>query len=323
MCYKRILMQPVLYLAPIMGVTNYLYRKVYSSFFRAFDFAVIPFINKGNVKKRGRILDNEILKENNRNLPAIVQVLTNDPNDILTVAENISRLGKNVVNWNLGCPFPNVVNKKRGGGFLPYIDEIKIFLDKVMPVIPIELSIKMRLGINTPDSIIKLMGIFNDYPIKEIIIHPRTVKQQYEGIPDLATFEECLSISKNEVVYNGDIFTAEDYAGLKKRFSKVNKWMIGRGALKNPLLPERIKNNLPSDTLNKKDMERIQSFHDALLEDYIKILSGERHVMDKMKEVMSYLTSVFPEPEKCHKKIIKTKTVVEYRAVITGLFEGG
>lgn len=304
-----------------MGITNYIYRKAYSSIFQCFDIAFIPFINKGNMEKRNTALKKEISNENNINLTAVVQVLTNNPGDLLTIANNVFSVGEKVVNWNLGCPFPRVVNKKRGAGFLPYIDEIRFFLDKVMPQIPIELSIKTRLGIDSPDNILKLINVFNEYPIKEIIIHPRTVKQKYDGIVDLDAFGECLEISKNEIVYNGDIFSISDFLKLKKRFPIVKKWMIGRGALKNPILPEKIKNGSYDEKLNNNDFKRIKHFHDMLLSDYKKVLSGEKHLLDKMKEVMSYLTCILKEPGKSFKKIIKTQCLSEYAVTLNRLFE--
>lgn len=65
-----------------------------------------------------------------------------------------------------------------------------------------------------PEEFYELVDIFNKYPIKELIIHPRTQKDYYQNKPNLKIFKDALALSKNPVCYNGDIFTVKDYAGL-------------------------------------------------------------------------------------------------------------
>jgi len=310
-----------LILAPLLGVTNYLFRSVYSTHFKSFDRAIIPFITKGNFDKKTSILKRELSSEINKNLPATAQILTNNPDDFIICAKNVYSLRGKVLNWNLGCPYPQVIKKRRGGGMLPYVDDIKNFLDKAIPSIPVKMSIKVRLGLDTSDTIYKLIEIFNDYPLEELIIHPRTVEQLYTGSVDLDVFSECLTLSKHEVVYNGDIYTVADYKRLKERFPEIKKWMIGRGAVRNPLLAEKIKNESLDERLSENDLIRIMNFHDDLVEAYKKILSGDKHLLDKMKEVISYLYFSFDSNDKTLKKILRSQTLQEYLFSTRSLFK--
>ena len=95
-------------------------------------------INRSHIK--------DILPENNHGMPVIPQIIGNDPAGFIQLATRCHELGYDTVNWNLGCPFPMVAEKRRGSGLLPHPGMIRAFLDEVMPAIPTRLSIKTRIG---------------------------------------------------------------------------------------------------------------------------------------------------------------------------------
>ncbi len=101
-------------------------------------------------------------------MPIVPQIIGNNHENFIPLARQLSDLGYKTVNWNLGCPFPMVAKKQRGSGLLPYPDKIDNFLEKTVPAIPNQLSIKIRLGRKTPDELVKLLPIFNRYPLQEI-----------------------------------------------------------------------------------------------------------------------------------------------------------
>ena len=87
----------------------------------------------------------------------------------------------------------------------------------------------------------RLIPVFNRYPLKRIIVHPRTGVQMYAGTVDLDAFESCLANITHPVVYNGDIHNLDRFRALEARFDKVSGWMVGRGILADPFLAETIK----------------------------------------------------------------------------------
>jgi tRNA-dihydrouridine synthase len=211
-----------------------------------------------------------------------------------------------------------VVKKGRGSGMLCYPDRVESFLEKTMPALKPNLSIKLRIGLKYPDDVLELIPIFNQYPLEELIIHPRTGLQMYEGKVDLDMFERCLGLSKHRVVYNGDIDSAEKLELLAKRFGSVDRWMIGRGLIGNPFLAEKIKFHT-----EKPYAERIKimkAFHDNLFEEYLKILSGPAHITNKMKEIWTYMGNFFENGEKIRKRINKTHHRDNYIDVVNKVF---
>ncbi|MEX1327452.1 MAG: tRNA-dihydrouridine synthase family protein, partial [Desulfobacterales bacterium] len=230
-----------LYLAPLRGFTDYIYRNTFTGHFDGFDGALAPFIPTVTADRFKPSHFKDILPENNPTLPIVPQIIGNQSADFINLAVRLFDLGYTSVNWNLGCPFPMVAKKHRGSGLLPYPERIDAFLEKTVSSIPNRLSIKTRLGRRTINDIFKLMPIFNRYPLKEIIIHPRTGIQMYVGKTDLDTFERCLAQSVHRIIYNGDITDLKTFQDVFGRFEDIDGWMIGRGAVTNPFLPAIIK----------------------------------------------------------------------------------
>jgi tRNA-dihydrouridine synthase len=309
-------MNPTLILAPLRGLTDATFRSVYSSYFSGFDYAVAPFIStyQGNTIKPSLLKD--LLPENNRKLKIIPQILSKLPENFLNIAPMLADLGYGTVNWNLGCPYPMVAKKTRGSGLLPHPDKISHFLDKVQQG-PVSLSIKTRLGRKQPDEILELIPIFNQFPIADITIHPRTGIQMYKGKADLETFGVCLELSKHPVIYNGDINSINDFNMMAEKFPAVSAWMIGRGALANPFLPGSIKQLAP----NENKMEILASFHDTLFQSYCEKLSGPGHILGRMKGIWFYLSHSFTHGRKILKKIQKSTRIEQYTYIVKSIWE--
>ncbi len=311
--------QPFLYLAPIRGLTDALFRETLANHFSGFDAAVAPFITsqKKSLYEDKQIRD--VLPENNPNLPVIPQLLHTDPEDFLVLARRLAGLGYTHINWNLGCPAPMIARKKRGSGLLPFPDEIIGLLDRVLPELEIELSIKTRLGFNELSETRALLPKLDCFKLKEIIIHARLGKQLYKGTTDPAAFDTCRQLSRHAFAYNGDINDSETFRTLADRFPSVNRWMIGRGALSNPFLAEEIK-GYPQQSAEERK-KRLYAFHEELYNKYTERLFGPSHMLGRVKQLWIYLIASFPGNRKMLKKIVKSSSLEIYRDNIERLFE--
>jgi tRNA-dihydrouridine synthase len=301
------------YFAPMEGLTGYIYRNAYNASFNQIDKYFSPFIvaNQGGVKNRGI---NDILPEHNQGLVLIPQLLTNNAKDFIQTARVIHQLGYNEINLNLGCPSGTVVSKNKGAGFLSLKKELDSFLDEIFTESFTDISIKTRIGKDQPEEFYELIEIFNKYPVKELIIHPRIQKDFYKNKPNLHIFKEALGLSKNPTCYNGDIFTAGDYWRFTTDFPTVDTIMLGRGLLANPGLINEITNNVKLNKIILKD------FHDRIYEEYQRVLFGDRNVLFKMKELWFYMIALFTNNEKYAKKIKKSERLKEYEEAVASLF---
>ncbi len=311
--------QPFLYLAPIRGLTDALFRETLTSHFGGFDAAVAPFITPQKKSLYEDKMIRDVLPENNRNLPIIPQLLHTDPDDFLVLARRLTGLGYTHINWNLGCPAPMVARKKRGSGLLPFPEEIIDLLDKIMPELEIELSIKTRLGFHDHAETRALLPALNRFQLKEIIIHTRLGKQLYKGTTDPEGFAVCQQLTKHPLTYNGDINDVETFNSLAARFPTVHRWMLGRGALSNPFLAEEIK-GYPQQSTEQRKM-RLYNFHEELFNRYTERLSGPSHLLGRVKHLWLYLIHSFADDRKMLKKILKSNNPAGYRKIVDQLFD--
>jgi tRNA-dihydrouridine synthase B len=308
-----------LYLAPIRGVTDALFRNVFYHHFDGIDAAIAPFITPQTKTPFSDRALSDVLPQNNTPKPLIPQLLHTSPKDFLVLAARLTDLGFTHINWNLGCPAPMVAKKKRGSGLLPYPEEIVSLLEKVIPQLKIQLSIKTRLGYAEKNELLQLLPLLNDFPLKEIIIHTRLGTQLYRGRTDPEGFAACREISNHTLVYNGDIFDRNTFESLAARFPEIDRWMLGRVLLMNPFLAEELKGS--SRESGAKRLERLYSFHEDLYEQYKKRLSGPGHLLGRMKQLWIYLISSFPGKEKSFKNLKKSNSTGQYLDSVQHIFD--
>ena len=304
------------YFAPFEGISWYLYRNLAAKHFEAADAYVTPFIAPNQMRSIRESDKKDILPENNRNLHIIPQLIGNRADEMVDTANQIYEMGYQEINLNFGCPSGTVVAKNKGAGILRDLYFMEKFLYDVFEGLNdhMKISVKTRIGVTDADEWEDILQVFNRFPLSELIIHARVRKDFYKGKPDWDAFSYALKNSKNPVCYNGDLFSVADYEKLIQTFPKTQSVMLGRGMLANPALLEEIKGH------GKLDKQRMRTFHDEMLAMYREHLYGEITVLHKMKEIWRYWALVFDKGDAYFKKIGKSNSLMEYRAVVNALF---
>ncbi len=302
--------------APMEGITGYVYRNVYHRYFGQVDCYYSPFISTTQKRALRNKELRDVLPENNPGVKLIPQILGNNAQDFLFTAHQLRSLGYTTVNLNLGCPARTVVSKGKGSGFLAHPVALNRFLEEIYTINGMKISIKTRLGKDDPEEFYGLLQIFNQYPVEELIIHPRIQQDFYRNKPNWEMFAVAYKESRNPVCYNGDIFTVEDYQRLCHAFPALDSVMLGRGLLSDPNLIAEIKGG------EKASLERQREYIDCLYEEYCRTLSGETPVLHKMKEIWGFFINNFPDARDYQKKIQKCKSLGEYRQIQRELFQG-
>lgn len=303
-----------LYFAPLEGITNYIYRNTHEEVFGGTDCYYAPFITPSDNEKINKKGLKDVLPENNTS-KVCVQVLTKDAESFLKFAKKIEAAGYDELNINIGCPYPTVVKKGKGAGFLLEPLEIDKFLYKIFEQTEIKVSVKTRAGFYSTDELDDLMRIYNKYPLSLLIIHPRTREDFYNGEPDIEAFERAYNISTNKICYNGNIFKKEDFDCVTQKFHDLDSVMIGRGAVINPAVFREINGG------EKLKTEELIYFSERLIENYRMTLRSDVFTMHKIKELWAYIIKNFPEEKKIAKAIKKANTVLDFMIAIKGLPE--
>lgn len=306
-------------IAPLQSFTDFRFRNAFFQHFGGVDKCYAPYIRLTNQKEIKNNQKKDILLENNRYMAVMPQLMVNNIDDFLLVADYVQSLGYDEINWNMGCPYPMVAKRNLGAGMLNDPEEIDRLLDQVFSKSDIKLGLKMRMGYESTSEILEVIPVLNKYPITELIIHARFAKQLYKPSVDLDRFEECIQISQTPLTYNGDLNSVEDFQILKERFPSINNWMIGRGLVKDPFLAEMIKNNQTSYPTDRWEVFR--AFHDSLYEDYSTVLQGDRQIILKMLSFWEYFAEKFPNPNKAYKRIKKTKNLSAFEEAVSVNFD--
>lgn len=302
------------YLAPMEGITGYIYRNSYNKYFNNIDKFFTPFITPNTSKSFKTKELRDLLPENNEGLNIVPQILTNDSEGFISTSKKLKEFGYNEINLNLGCPSGTVVSKYRGSGFLAKREELDKFLDEIFKIDDMKISIKTRIGKDNPEEFYELIEIYNKYPLEELIIHPRTREDFYGNKPNLEVFKDALSLSKSPVCYNGDIFTVTDYNNFIDCFPNVERIMIGRGILANPGLLDEIKESI------FLDKEKLKEFHNEIFMNYRKVFNEDKNAIYRMKELWGYMIYIFSDNKKYIKKIKKSQKLEDYNEAVLSLF---
>ena len=250
----------------------------------------------------------------------IPQILSNRFEFFIKGAKQLIDMGyTDEININMGCPSGTVVSKNKGSGFLRDPNGMDEFFYNIFEwndglTKPLNLSVKTRIGIKEPEEFEKVLEVYNKYKFSELIIHPRTRTQMYKETPNMDAFEYAYKKSKNKLCYNGDINTVEDYKKIADKYD-IDSVMIGRGLIANPNLANEI-NGAPRITRN-----HIKQYHNALFDEFEKIMKSDKHLLNKMKEFWFYIGENFEDTHKARKLIRKTQNLYKYDLVVNEILE--
>lgn len=305
------------YFAPLDGVTGFIYRNAFAKFFGGPDKYFAPFISPcHNPKLKGKEIKDLLPENNYYDIYLVPQIMANNPEYFIKGAKQVAEMGYQEVNLNAGCPSGTVVSKGRGAGFLKDTYLMNQFFDEIFSKLDMKISVKTRIGLMDAGEFEEIMDVYNKYPFEEVIVHPRTRVQLYQGIPDMNAFQYAYEHSKNSLCYNGNIFTVEDYKNISSQYC-LDSIMLGRGLLRNPNLVNEIKDN----QVKALSKEMIRQFHDRIYEDFKEEMSSDKHLLNKMIEMWNYLSFLSKDQHKCAKIIRKAQNVYKYECGVDKIFE--
>jgi tRNA-dihydrouridine synthase len=307
-----------IYQAPLQGFTDFTFRKVFSEVFGGVDKYFIPYLSYGKGKEIKKSSLKEVFPENNVAQPVVPQVLFSDFKELFDLVNLLVSYGYTEINLNLGCPYPMATNKGRGAAWLEKPEALhEIFRQLFGLGLQVNISVKMRAGMTNDQDFKAIADLLNEFPLTEVIFHPRTASQMYDGKANSLLFADALSLVKHPLVYNGDIFSVAELKEFQTLFPDQNSWMIGRGLLIDPALPLKLKGQI---TEAKELSRKKKEFHDRLLESYSSRLEGSGHILNKMNQFWTYFSESFENPHKTMKLVKKSGSLLKYNAAVVEIF---
>lgn len=305
-----------LYFAPMEGVTGPQFRRAHHKYFSGVDQYYLPFISP----TQDHIFTPRELRnvgpQANEGIPVVPQLLTKSGEDFIWAAKELGKMGYREVNLNLGCPSGTVVAKGKGAGMLADPNALNEFLETIFSADlgGMAISVKTRLGLESPEEFPALAEVFARYPISLLILHPRVREDYYKVAVRKEEFEKALPQIHCPLCYNGALVHAEDCARTAQAFPMLQGLMMGQGLIADPALARKARGGQPAGR------EELRAFHDELYQGYLRDFSSEKNTVFHMKELWSYFFRLFEGGEKLFKQIKKAQNGRSYESAVDQIF---
>mgnify|MGYP004697837563 FL=1 len=305
------------YVAPMEGLTDRVWRQAHQKWFgwagapaKYYAPFLSPPENRVLIKKKMA----ELAPEANPGAPVVPQLLAKDGALAAWMVGQLRQLGYTEVNLNFGCPSGTVTAKGKGSGMLRDLDKLDAFLAALFAEAEGPLTVKTRLGVEKPEEFAAVLEVYNRYPIAELTIHPRVMRQQYRGIADREAFAKALPECRMPVCYNGDLTTVEQLQALEADFPTVQSLMVGRGIIADPAL---FRQALGGPAATK---EELRGYLDDLYQGYTALFGSAGCAISRMKGHWFYLIHRFEGSERLEKQLRKLREPWEYETVVNQIF---
>jgi len=244
---------PVLTLAPMAGVGNWVFRLICARLgarLVGVEFVNCRTLDNGSRRTRHQLdfSDAGIYRETGISLLA-AQIYGNDVELIAAGARQLEQRGAQVVDLNFGCSVPRILAKGSGAAYLRDLDRLCQAVRRTVETVQVPVILKTRLGWDQDSiNILEVVRRAQDAGARAIAIHARTVAQKYRGRADWTWIARAREIASIPVIGNGDVLSCADARAMQRR-TGCDAVMIGRAAVANPWifsgrdgasLPERI-----------------------------------------------------------------------------------
>ena len=301
--------------APMEGLTDRVWRQAHQHYFGGADRYYAPFIsppeNRVPIKKKMA----ELAPEANPGAPVIPQLLAKDGSLAAWMMGLLRReMGYTEVNLNLGCPSGTVTAKGKGSGMLRDLEALDRFLYTVFDEAGGPISVKTRIGVTDPEEFGPILEVYNRYPLAELIIHPRVMRQLYRGQADRAAFAAALPSCKAPVCYNGDITTPQDLTALEAAWPGLAGLMAGRGLIANPALFRMARGGAAPSK------EELRGYLTELYTGYTAAFGSATAAISRMKGFWHECIGLFAGTEKLEKQLRKLREPWEYEVTVDQIF---
>ncbi len=302
---------PLLVVAPMEGLTGAPFRKVHAKLFGPADAYYLPFVSPTTTPAFTDRQLRELAPKVNAGIHAVPQLLTRNTEDFIWAAKALANLGYDEVNLNFGCPAGTVVAKGKGSGFLRTPHELERFLEVIFEAdLPIDISVKTRLGWSDEDEFDAIAEVYNRFPMKHLTIHPRLRTDHYKGDVRRYIFDDYYRRMTMPLGYNGDIVTNADLDNIQNSYPDLALIMVGRALMSDPALFRKAKGG------SAASREEIIEFSRALFESYARAFDSQKNAMMRMKEYWFFQHNLFDGAEKIVKSIYKAKTIEDYEKTV-------
>jgi tRNA-dihydrouridine synthase len=274
-------------LAPMQGLTNRGLRDLFARWVQPDTlFTEFMRVAPGETGKRLSATDLQEMAPHEAGIPLVVQLIGHGTGALVEAAEIAQENGAVHINLNLGCPFGRMTTGLTGGGILQRPELLQELIPALRAAVSGSFSVKLRSGHTDPQQIFSLLRLFEDSKVDFLVLHPRTVVQEYEGLADHTITARVVQATGIPVIANGDVRSAAEGLQLLEQ-TRAAGLMLGRGAIADPLLFQRLRQRVTEQPDRTERAAMLRFYLAALLDRYQGIFCGEQQILGKVKSVFA------------------------------------
>lgn len=306
-----------LMLAPMQGYTNRALRALFIDWVRP-DTVFTEFVRVNPLTSRRRMAAGDLreMAPAEGGVPLVVQLIGHGREPLVAAAVAAQAAGAVHLNLNLGCPYGRMTSGLTGGGMLQRPEELAEIIPALRLACSGTFSVKLRAGYDYPGQVFDLLPLFESSGVDFLVLHPRTVVQAYGGLADQSVTAAVVHRTRLPVIANGDIRTAADGERVLRETGAAGL-MLGRGAIADPLLFERLRGRADPEPDRSERVATLQYYLRQLLVRYGELFCGDSQVLCRIKEVLTPMTD--PDLVKSISQLRKATTLRTFRNVVDGL----
>ena len=303
-----------LMLAPMQGLTNRALRSLFIDWVRP-DVVFTEFM-RVNAAAPVRRLSSVDLKEAaaaEEGVPLVVQLIGHSPEPLVAAARTAQAAGAVHINLNMGCPYGRTTSGFTGGAMLRRPEDLEATIPALRRAVSGTFSVKLRAGFDDPEQIFSLLPLFEAAGVDFLVLHPRTVVQEYGGRADHAVTARVVRQTRLPVIANGDIRDAA--AGLRVlEETGAAGLMLGRGAIADPLLFQRLRGKAPAKPEREERGAMLCRYLREATVRYRELFCGDTQVLGKLKAILAPMAD--PDFEKTFREMRRAATLRAFTRLI-------
>jgi len=298
------------------GVTDMAFRTICKSY--GADLVYTEMVSAKALKFKNR-KTRRLLEIGDQEKPVGVQIFGNEPVTMAIIAKEVCDIygdSIKVIDINMGCPAPKIVNNGEGCALMQSPTLVGKIVKAVRKEIDIPLTVKFRKGMDDAHvNAVDIAKISEQNGADAVTVHGRTRNQYYSGRVDLDIIAQVKQAVAIPVIGNGDIFCGRDAKQMYK-ITGVDAIMVARGAMGNPFIFRDIKTYLASG--ESAVMPSAQERARVLLRQAAATVEqkGEAMAMVQMRKHASWYTKGLPGAARMREKLVKIETLESLEAIL-------